>query len=203
MLTPNSSCYLTFFQNGTTRVLSPGKVLDTYDNTATVQFPHNVELKAGGKTTLFANWRGKFHSQNVSITKLSNDGGNSVINIQTTGDPTPAGDNETFRISALSQDIRLTVDKQINCQLADIGEEGLSVITQQPLTNGAQVSINLTVDGLYAQGTLTVVGQQKLPTGTTAFTLEVTDKKSNLHKSLESLSATLQRKQLRKLSAAA
>lgn len=203
MLTANSSCYLTFFQNGGTRVLSPGKVLETYDNTATVQFPHNVDLKAGGKTTLFANWRGKFHSQNVSITKLNNDGGRSVINIETTGDPKPAGDDETFRISTLSQDIRLTIDKQINCQLADIGEEGLSVVTQQPLAQGSQVSINLTIDGLYAQGALTVIGQEKLPNGTTAFTLEVTDKKSNLRKSLDSLSATLQRKQLRKLTAAA
>ena len=203
MLTANSSCYLTFFQNGNSRVLSPGKVLETYDNTAAVQFPHKVDLKAGGKTTLFANWRGKFHSQSVAVTQAANNGGNTVLSVQTLGDPSPCSENDNFRISAISQDVRLTVDKQLNCQLADIGEEGLSVITQQPLAVGAKVTINMTIDGLYAYGTLTVTGQEKLPDGTTAFTLEITDKKSPLHKSLESLSATLQRRQLRKLSAAA
>jgi hypothetical protein len=203
MLTPNSSVYLTLFTNGNNRVISPGKVLDTYDNTAKLQFPAGFDLKTGGKLVVYANWRGKFHSQNVVVNKANATGGNSVVDITTAGDPQLCGENESFRISALGHNITLSVDKQINCQLADIGEESLSVITQQPLQQGSTVSINLTVDGIYATGTLTVVGQEKLPTGQTAFTLEVTEKKSTLRKSLVSLSATLQRKQLRKLSAAA
>ncbi|HRK31561.1 MAG TPA: hypothetical protein PLD59_10820 [Tepidisphaeraceae bacterium] len=203
MLTPNSSVYLTLFTSGSSRVITPGKVLDTYDNTAKLQFPLGSELKAGAKLVIFADWRGKFHSQSVLINNVKASNGNSVIDITTDADPVLCSEEETFRISALGQNILLSVDNQINCQLADLGEEGLSVITQQPLRVGQSVSINLTVDGIYATGTMSVAGQEKLPGGQTAFTLEVTEKKCNLRKSLESLSATLQRKQLRKLTAAA
>lgn len=202
MLTPNSPCYLTFFQNGTTRVLSPGKVTETYDNTASVQFPQKLDLKAGGKTTFYANWRGKFYSQSVTVKNVTANGGNSNLAIETNGDPVLCSEEENFRVSTISHDVRMTVEKQMNCQLADIGEDGLSVITQQPLQTGGKVTINLTVDGIYAQGQLTVTGQQKLPDGQTAFTLEVGGKKNPLHKSLESVSATLQRRTLRKLAAA-
>ena len=54
MLTPNSSVYLTLFTSGSSRVITPRKVLDTYDNTAKLQFPLGSELKAGAKLVIFA-----------------------------------------------------------------------------------------------------------------------------------------------------
>jgi hypothetical protein len=126
-----------------------------------------------------------------------------AVELVLVGQPVNCEARGTYRVGVASQDIRLAAGKQVNCLLTDISAEGLSVITPQPLQVGTSIDVNLSVDGIYAFGPVRVQTEKKLPSGQLRYGLYAPEKKSQLRKSLETLSALLQRRQLRRMSRAA
>ncbi|MCS7033171.1 MAG: hypothetical protein NZ561_04145 [Phycisphaerae bacterium] len=168
---------------------------------ATVRFEADSPLPKPGPITLFAEHRGKFHKQNCRILATKTAGSSVIVNLERFGDPEPVENDVEIHIHVAAQQIAISVDKQINCPLEEIAEEGLTVIPQQPLQVGTEVEVKFSIDSIYGTGSLKVEAARKLADGRTAYSLVVPNRKSPILKSIEALRNILHRRQMRRLAA--
>lgn len=202
MLNANGLCFVSNSSDSDQPILYPGKVTDADSFFAELRFDTAAPLPKTGNVIVFADWRGKFYRQNCKIVSTKSAGGRVIINTERVSEPVPVETTVDVRINVEALNITLSIGKQINCPLFDLGEEGLTVIAQSPLKKGEKVDVNFTVDSIYGVGYAIVDSEIKLPNGKTGYSLTFGDKKNPLRKSSEALANVVQRRQLRTLAAA-
>lgn len=202
MLTPNAPCFLAVPNPENTRTLIPGKVQQVNGQNCAVVFDEKVGVPAGAEVTLYADLHGKFHQQAAKVTALLASVPNPILQFTTVGEPVSAESRGAFRVGVVSQNITLTVGKK-QAILADISPDGMAIITDQPLTVGTSVDIDLKIESVFAKGSLRVQTEKKTPGGQLRYGLFAADRKGQMRKSLEALSALMQRRQLQRMARAA
>lgn len=204
MLKNNAPCFIALAPgNDDRRTLVAATVRDVNGDQITLATADSVELKAGGEVVVFAEHDGKFQKQSAKVTRVDSSGGRS-ISATLTGRPAACDTRGSYRVNVASQNLPIVVGKQPNCVVADVSPEGLGVITPAPLTVGDTVDVDLSVESIYARGTLQVVSERKVEGGKFRYGLRAPgDKKSGIRKSLDAVTNLLHRRQIQRLARAA
>lgn len=225
MLSVSAQCFVLIPNTQNSRVLHPGKVLSVAGNltgAAVVQFEEDPGLAPDAEVVLCAEWKGKFHQQGARVKSIApptvatagtasaaNEAPASAANdkltieFQRSGEPVNCESRGIYRVSVATQEVRITVGKQLNCLLTDVSAEGISAIVNQPLKVGSTVEINISVESIFAQGVVRVQSEKQLAGGKLRYGFHAPEKKSQLRRSLESISNLMQRRQLRRMSGVA
>lgn len=202
MLSRNLSCFVSVPNPENRRVLVPGKVLELNGQAVAVEFDEALALAPGAEVLLFAEFRQKFHQQGATVVTLREGSAKPTVEFNLVGEPVNCEGRETYRVSAVAYTIPVTVGKSIG-QLADVSVDGLAVISPTPLQVGQTVQVKFVFDVFHFEGTLRVQTEKKLPSGKVRYGLFAAERKGPARRSLEAISAQLQRLQLRRLSRAA
>lgn len=204
MLKNNAPCFIaTPPVTDEQRTLVSATVQQTQGESATIQTSDAIEIRPGSELVVFAEFSGKLHQQPAKVTTVDSPAART-IGIKLVGEPVNCDFRGSYRVSVASGNIPVVVGKQPNCTVADISPEGVAVITSSPLTVGQTVDIDLSIESIYARGTLHVVAEKKLEGGKFRYGLRAgAEKKSGIRKSLEALTNLLHRRQIQRLARAA
>lgn len=204
MIALQQPCFISLPSQTNQRVLIPGKAIALENNTqCTIEFEESIELATEGDVTLYAEWRAKFHQQAGKVIGPVEGAAKPTFNFSRAGEPVNCESRGCYRVSVVSQGYTGAVGPQKTTLLADVSVEGISVITPKPVKLGTMIEVAFRVEDVVIAGLLRVQGEKTLPDSRLRYGLYAFEKKSPIRKSLESLSAILQRGQLRRLARAA
>jgi len=204
MLECGTPMYLLLNTDGKERVLRLGKVITTSPAAFTAEFEETVPCAVGTDMIVFAESRGRFFQQGVSVAQIQQADTKVVIDFARVGDVVSAEQRQTFRVSVVTTGMVAVVDKEAGCHVVDLSPEGFGAIVEKSLALGSVVPISVTYEGKVAFIASARVQTIKiLPDGSRRYGFLVPDKKSPARKAMQDISSTLQRAQLRRLSGAA
>lgn len=185
------------------RVLTEGKVKSLEAGKVQIEFEQAAGLAAGTEVTLFAEQKGKFFQQAAVVTAEATENTLTTLSFDLVGDPVSAEQRGSYRTSAVTLNLPVSIDRLAGCVLADVSPEGLGVISPKPLTVGSTVEVTLHMEAFSIQDKMKVLCSKTLPSGKLRFGLYVPGKTSQSRRTLEKMAGHLQRVQLRRLSGAA
>lgn len=203
MLKPNGPCFVTVLTPDNQRTLVGARVQQLDGDAAVLSVDDALDVRPSHEIVVFADIAGKLHEQPAKVEKVDAAPG-QILRLRLIGPPTDCDLRASHRVSVASQNIPVVVGAQPNCTLADISPEGLAVITPAPLTIGSTVDIDLSLEGIYARGSLQVSSQTKLDGGKFRHGLRAPgDRKTPIRRSLEALTNLMHRRQIQRLARAA
>ena len=208
MLSVGLSCLILLPNEQNKRLLIPGKVLELQGDDAIVELEEPLGLEVGCETSAFAEWRGKFFQQGITIAPMivaegAAPASPNIVRFTRVGEAVSAESRGSYRVSVATCELFAHVGDQTRCHVVDISPEGCAVICSQPLTVGQTVEVGFSFDGMTVGGEMKVQTVKELRNGKLRFGLFAHDKKSTSRKALQNLSIIMQRLQLKRLAGAA
>jgi hypothetical protein len=205
MLSLNRSCFLLVPNKRNKRVLLPGVVHELDGTRAIVRFEEPIHLELGQQATIFAEVRGKFFQQGITVEVLHNgaDAAAPLVELTVVGEPVSAESRGSYRVGVAATDLYAQVGRLSACHVVDVSPEGCAVICPRALMIGTVVEVHFEFEGHVASGDMRVQTAKELKNGDLRFGLFAFEKRSALRASLQKISAALQRAQLRRLAGAA
>ncbi|CAN5555872.1 hypothetical protein BH10PLA1_BH10PLA1_19400 [soil metagenome] len=204
MLEVGTAMYLLLNSEGKERVLRLGKVVTSSPTAFSAEFGDSINCTVGNDMIVFAESRGRFFQQGVSVTQIQPAEQKIVIDFLRVGDLVSAEQRQTFRVSVVTKAMEATIDKETDCKVVDLSPEGFGAIVEKSLALGSLVPIAVSCDGKTKfTATARVQTIKILPDGSRRYGFLVPDKKSSARKAMQEISSTFQREQLRRLAGAA
>jgi hypothetical protein len=202
MLAVGNAVYLLIPSPSKKRVLHPGKVVESDATSFVAEFEESITPTVNGDVNAYCEVRGKFFQQGAIVTEIRTNNP-CVICFRRNGEPVSAESRQTFRVSLVTSEFVVDVDKEPGCQVVDISPEGFAAITKKKLSLGAVVKIRLTGEGETFEATARVQTVQERGAGKFRYGFLVPQNNAAARKKMQLISAEMQRLQLKRLRAAA
>jgi hypothetical protein len=210
MIDQHTPIYLLVPGESNERVLYPGRVLATPDlGNALIGFDRAIAPPAGSDTSIFFEQRGKFFQQPGTIVARNDADANGpavagsacrqTIAFRSEGEPMSAESRGSYRVSVIGLELNARVENDRKCKLVDISPEGIGLITNKSHLLGTAVRVTLDYADHRLEGRARVQTVRPLPNGTFRCGLLVPSTEDETRRTLQKITATLQRAQLRNL----
>ena len=127
-----------------------------------------------------------------------------MIAFRRMGESVSAESRQTYRVSLAAADFVARVDKETGCQVLDISPEGFAAITSRKLYLGSMVQIKVTGEGESFESPVRAETLQERPKdGKFRYGFLVPRHNIPARTTMQKVSATMQRLQLKRLSGVA
>jgi hypothetical protein len=185
------------------RELHPGKVVESTRESFTIELEKPLDLVVGLETLAFCDVRGKFFQQGATLTEIRTDSEGITYAFNRSTEPVSAENRQTFRVSVAVSDIFAEIGKQKKCHVADFSPEGLAAIASPGFELGSVQKISLAYEQFNIEADARVQTIKVLSNGKVRYGLLIP--KSNIagRSTLQNISASFQRTQLKRLAGAA
>ena len=202
MFAVGKPCFLQIITPSGQKILKVGKVIEREASQVAVHFEEPVSPQLDQSVLLFAESNRRFFQQACVVCgmRLELTPPGFVFELQ--GEPVSAEQRGSYRVSLVTAKLMGRLGKG-KCALADVSPEGLGTITTQQLKLGQRVEVELTVEGTSVYGLLCVQTVKQLSPTRFRYGLYAPEPKSLMRRSLERLTSTMQRYQLKRISGAA
>lgn len=202
MFALGKSCFLQVVTPSGQGILKVGKVIERDGRNIGVHFEETVTPQLDESVLLFAEQNRKFHQQSAVVCGLRLELTPPGYVFQLIGEPISAEQRGSYRVSLVTANLAARIGKSRG-MLADVSPEGLAAITTQPMKIGQRVEVEFNVEGVSIYGVLSVQAVKQLSPTKFRYGLYAPEPKSLMRRSLERLTSTMQRYQLKRLSGAA
>ena len=197
------------------RLLHPGKVVRIRHQSLTVILEENLAssditgddglcLKRDQKIFIYFNRQRNFLKQAARIVDVSEtateseqDESNNCVRLETEGEPVPAENRESYRVSTVHAELTATFGEIAECALVDISAKGFAVISPQKYTVGQLVTAAPHYEDFQSVGKVCIQSAQALKDGRFRYGVVCVEK--NFQAKVQKLCMLLQRQQLRRL----
>jgi len=202
MLGLGSSCFLQVVTPSGQKILKVGKVVQRDAQRIEVHFEELVRPHLEQSVLLFAEQNRRFYQQLAVVCGLRLDLTPPGYAFELQGEPISAEQRGSYRVSTVTAHLIGRLGKG-KCALADVSPEGIGTISTQQLKIGQRIEVELDADGTTVYGLLSVQTVKQLSPTKFRYGLYAPEPKSVMRRSLERLTNTMQRYQLKRISGAA
>jgi hypothetical protein len=184
------------------RILHPGEVIESDSVSFVGKFEDALTPAVDSDVNAFCEVNGKFFQQGAIVSEFRPEQTN-VIAFRRNGEPVSAEARQTYRVSVINADFSAKVSTCPASHVLDISPEGFSAILRDRLNLGAVVNISLIAEGK------SVITQARVQTlkerSEKEFRYGFLIPRANIaaRNAFQSLSAQMQRLQLKRLRGAA
>jgi hypothetical protein len=211
MISAQSTVFLLVPNEANERVLHPGTVLRVQgSDLLVIGFAQSVAPSVGSDVNLFFDQQGKFFQQSGTIVAANESLDQTAsplpaeapstaqsIGFRCVGSPVSAENRGSYRVSVTALEMTARIEKERDCLVVDVSPEGLGIITRQNYRLGTAVKLLLEYEGEHLEGLVRVQTTRLLPDGQCRCGLRVASTESAMRKTLQKLTALVQRRQLR------
>jgi PilZ domain len=202
MLSVGNAMYLLIPSPSKKRVLHPGKVIESDATSFAAEFEESIAPPVGGDVNAFCEVRGKFFQQGAVVSEIRTNNP-CVIVFRRNGEPVSAESRQTYRVSLVTSEFVVDVDKESGCRVLDISPEGFAAFTSRKLSLGSMVKIRLTGEGETFEASARVQTVQERGAGKFRYGFLVPQNNAAARKKMQQISIEMQRMQLKRLRGAA
>jgi hypothetical protein len=203
MLASEMKIFLSFPNESHQRILHPATIKEAGKTGYSAELEEaHLALEAGQNLFVYYELKRKFVKQAARIDAVMQTDPTLVIGFQTTGEPVSAESREWFRVSTVMADLTATVGSEANCRLLDVSTAGFAVEATKRYEVGQVVPVTLRYQGGQFSGSARVQSIRELPRGRIRYGLHGLDEKAgggDLKKGQQTISAAIEREQLRRL----
>ncbi len=201
MLSTKSGFFLRIPNECDERVLHPAKVVVVQDEIYTAQLEEaGLPLTAGQDVLLYYEIDRKFMQQAARIDAVMQVGPESIVGLETTGEPMSADERQWYRVWAVLADLTATIGSE-DCPIQDVSAVGFAVLARDRHYVGNVVTATVHYKGRHHTGSATVQSVRDLDDGRIRYGLACADDKqggADLSKCLHTITMAIQRQQLRR-----
>ncbi|HEX4054591.1 MAG TPA: PilZ domain-containing protein [Tepidisphaeraceae bacterium] len=180
------------------RILHPGIVIESDSTSFVAEFEYPVAPAVDSDVNAYCEVNGKFFQQGARATEIRT-GPSCVIVFRRTSEPVSAESRQTYRVSLVAADFIARVGKETQCQVLDISPEGFSAITSKKLDLGSVVQIKVSGEDQTFEAPARVQTVHERSDGKFRYGFLVARKNIAARKTMQLLSVTMQRLQLKRL----
>ena len=217
MLATGSSMFLFIPDASNERVLHPGKVIESNAQNFVAEFEEAITPVVGSDVFAYGDVRGKFFQQAASVVELGQLCGTDVqpedsaetgiISVPQfaflrVGEPVSAENRQTFRVSVATSGIVALIGREGLCRVVDLSPDGFGAIVAAEYKLGSLLPVTLNFDGRVIATTARIQTVKARPDGTFRYGF-LASEKGTVRNSLEQISMSIQRTQLKRLAGAA
>jgi hypothetical protein len=184
------------------RILHPGEVIESSSTSFVARFFDPIAPAVDSDVNAFCEVNGKFFQQGAVVVELREGPGN-IIAFRRNGEPVSAEARQTYRVSVLNADFSAKVGKRGACPVLDISPEGFAAILSERLNLGSVVEIQLMADGKCVSTPARVQTVKEKSEKEFRYGFLVPRANIAARKAFQTISAEMQRLQLKRLRGAA
>ncbi len=207
MLSTNDGVFLRLTIGTGKRILHPAKIVRVHQGLFTASFDdHSIRPQPGQDATLFfSNRAGDFLQQAVRIDAVMQGDESPTVGFVAVGEPVSADTRQSYRVSTAFADVTADVGKEPDCPALDVSDTGLSVLCTAHVALGAIVRVRVRFGGDVFEGSAVVQSIEPMSQGWSRVGLHHAAAGAaglSLKRGLESVTAGVQRRQLRRRASA-
>jgi hypothetical protein len=202
MLSVGNAMYLLIPSPSKRRVLHPGKVIESDATSFVAEFEETIAPPVDGDVNAYCEVRGKFFQQGAVVVEIRTSKP-CVIVFRRSGESVSAENRQTYRVSLVTAEFVVDVDKESGCQVVDISPEGFAAIISRKLNLGSLVKIKLNGEGQTFEASARVQTVQERGGGKFRYGFLVPQDNAAARKKMQQISMETQRLQLKRLRGAA
>jgi hypothetical protein len=199
MLNAGSVMYLWIPDESGERILHSGKVIESDAETFVAEFEEPLAPPVGADVNAYGEVNGKFHQQGAAVTAIRRPLPNPVIAFKRVGKPVSAENRGSYRVCVATWGIYARIGPEDKCLVVDVSPEGFGVITQEPCKLGALVEVSLSYEGETITGRARCQTARLRSDGRGRYGFLSLEENRDMRKTLERITAAVQRMQLRRL----
>jgi PilZ domain len=184
------------------RILHPGEVIESDSMSFVGRFDEPIAPPVDSDVNAFCEINGKFFQQGAVVTELRPGPGN-IIAFRRAGEPVSAEARQTYRVSVVGAEFTAKIGKLNACSIVDISPEGFAAIVSEHLNLGSVINIKLTAEGQTVSAPARVQTVKERSEHEFRYGFLVPRANIPARKSLQLISAEMQRLQLKRLRGAA
>ncbi len=203
MLTNGQEMYLLEPSGSDKRVLHPGKVIESSADAFAIVLAKPLNVAVGTEMLAFCDVRGKFFQQGAILIEIRADADKTVFAFNRSGEAISAENRQTFRVSVAIAEIYAQIGKQKKCHVVDFSPEGFGAIGSPGFDLGSLQKVSITYDQFSLSADARVQTIKVLPNGKVRYGFLVPKSNIAARITLQKLSASFQRTQLKRLAGAA
>lgn len=181
---------------------SPGKVIESDATSFVAEFEETIAPPVDGDVNAYCEVRGKFFQQGAVVVEIRTSKP-CVIVFRRSGESVSAENRQTYRVSLVTAEFVVDVDKESGCQVVDISPEGFAAIISRKLNLGSLVKIKLNGEGQTFEASARVQTVQERGGGKFRYGFLVPQDNAAARKKMQQISMETQRLQLKRLRGAA
>ncbi len=206
MIQREQDIYIHFAGGTNLRVLHAGKATSRIDDVITVRYfePDSLPTEPAPTMTVFFHGAEEFMQQPGELIEFENAEGEMQTGIKLIGTPVSAESRKCFRVSTVLAEYKAKLGSLGMCKLVDVSATGVGSLTDERMSLGDPLDIEVTVLGKTCNGRGVIQSVQEVRAGY-RYGLLCSGYKGagGLPKGLQKLTMDAQRTQLRRLSGAA
>ena len=186
------------------RVLYRGTVAATTGEMMTAAFGGiRFAVDADQPIAIFYEKKRKFVQQPARVAAVLETDPRLIVELVTTGEPVPAEERESYRVSTVSADVEADIHGESGCALVDVSAMGFAVIARAIHGQGAIVTSSLRYGGEEHMGKVCVQSVRELGRGLIRYGLRYLDDETSagsLKDGLRQVSLAVERAMLQRRS---
>ncbi|MGA2583592.1 MAG: PilZ domain-containing protein [Tepidisphaeraceae bacterium] len=202
MLAVGKSMFLLIPSPSKTKFLHPGKVIESDCTRFAAEFEDAIAPEVGSDVNAFCEVNGQFYQQGAIVREIRA-GLPVVIAFGRNGEVVSAENRQTYRVNVAASDISAAVGRESACAVLDVSPEGFAAVTSKKVSLGSIVPIKLHGEGHALEAPARVQTMRERPDGKFRYGFLVPRNNVLARKSLQQLSAAMQRLQLKRIRGAA
>jgi len=202
MLSVGNAVHLLIPSPSKRRVLHPGKVIESNATSFVAEFEETINPAVDSDVNAYCEVRGKFFQQGAVVSEIRTSDP-CVIAFRRGGEPVSAESRQTYRVSLVTAEFVVDVDKEPGCQVLDISPEGFAAITKRKLNLGSVVKIRIAGEGHTFEASARVQTVQERGAGKFRYGFLVPESHVVARKKMQQISMEMQRLHLKRLRGAA
>lgn len=199
MFAPGTTLYLSIPCPFGRRILHPGKVVECAGDGVVAQFEETLDVGAGADVNLYCEVDGRFWQRGAAVVEVLRADSGSVLSLRFTSQMVSAESRGSHRVSLAATPLPATVDGRTDCAVVDVSPEGFAVITSGQLRQGAMVDVTFTYRGITVAGRARIQAVRQRPDGKHRYGFLTLDNDRDVRRSLERITAMVQREQLQRM----
>jgi hypothetical protein len=181
-----------------TRILKPGKVVQSTGNEIVVEFEETLPIELGADTLLFVTYRDKFFQQGVKVRQVEQ-AATTIATLEKVGEFVSAEQRQIYRTSTLMADVVADLPGEPGCAVADVSPEGFSAITTREYQLGSVLRATLRHEALEIELKARVQTVRLRPDGKFRYGFFAGGRGGITKRAMEQLNSQMQRQQLRRI----
>jgi PilZ domain len=198
MLSVGNAVYLLIPSASKRRILHRGQVIESNSTSFVAEFDEDIAPAVDSDVNAFCEVDGKFFQQGAVVTEIR-PGTPAVIAFRRNGEPVSAENRQTYRVSLVAADFTARIGREHQCQVVDISPEGFAAITSSKLNLGSVVQTEVWGEGDSFSAPARVQTVQERDDGRFRYGFLVSRDHMAARKTMQQMSVTMQRLQLKRL----
>jgi hypothetical protein len=202
MLAKGQDMFLLIPSPSKKKYLHTGKVIESNSTSFTAIFEDGIAPEVGSDVIAFCEVNKRFCQQGAIVREIRSEPEPAIV-FDRSGEVVSAESRESYRVSTAATPMTASVGPETNCPVLDVSNEGFAAVTAKKLTLGSVVPIKLRSEGQTFEATARVQTLRERPDGKFRCGFLVPQSETAARKSLQQLTALMQREQLKRIRGAA